>query len=177
MAYDNQMLLDNSIIYTTLTRQNHPSYYHISFYTLFYLLFSFFFSSRRRHTRCLSDWSSDVCSSDLAAASPRCYRRHAREAVAAAEGSATRGAVARRKLHGARRFRLPDRDALGRYAGGWRHHHLGRLALRHRRQAERAAAPLQVAAPHLGRPRVGRRDARGGRDRLPLHNGSRRDRR
>src|ERR1035441_10716812 len=24
-----------------------------------------FFSSRRRHTRCLSDWSSDVCSSDL----------------------------------------------------------------------------------------------------------------
>src|ERR1039458_10439260 len=27
--------------------------------------FFFFFSSRRRHTRCLSDWSSDVCSSDL----------------------------------------------------------------------------------------------------------------
>src|ERR1039458_10527647 len=25
----------------------------------------FFFSSRRRHTRCLSDWSSDVCSSEL----------------------------------------------------------------------------------------------------------------
>src|SRR5437899_2272934 len=25
-------------------------------------------SSRRRHTRCLSDWSSDVCSSDLIAA-------------------------------------------------------------------------------------------------------------
>src|SRR5437899_11543763 len=25
----------------------------------------FFFASRRRHTRCLSDWSSDVCSSDL----------------------------------------------------------------------------------------------------------------
>src|SRR5436853_1875353 len=24
----------------------------------------FFFSSRIRHTRCLSDWSSDVCSSD-----------------------------------------------------------------------------------------------------------------
>src|SRR2546429_4483714 len=27
----------------------------------------FFFSSRRRHTRCSRDWSSDVCSSDLAA--------------------------------------------------------------------------------------------------------------
>src|SRR5947199_2550148 len=32
-----------------------------------FLMFGFFFSSRRRHTRCLSDWSSDVCSSDLAA--------------------------------------------------------------------------------------------------------------
>src|SRR6266496_2679215 len=28
----------------------------------------FFFSSRRRHTRSLRDWSSDVCSSDLAVA-------------------------------------------------------------------------------------------------------------
>src|SRR5438132_8846605 len=27
--------------------------------------FFFFFSSRRRHTRSLCDWSSDVCSSDL----------------------------------------------------------------------------------------------------------------
>src|SRR6266496_4792038 len=30
--------------------------------------FFFFFSSRRRHTRSLRDWSSDVCSSDLTAA-------------------------------------------------------------------------------------------------------------
>src|SRR5216684_7135410 len=29
------------------------------------LCFIFFFSSRRRHTRCSRDWSSDVCSSDL----------------------------------------------------------------------------------------------------------------
>src|SRR5207245_8014016 len=28
-------------------------------------LFLFFFSSRRRHTRCYRNWSSDVCSSDL----------------------------------------------------------------------------------------------------------------
>src|SRR3989442_2489811 len=28
-------------------------------------MFVFFFSSRRRHTRCGRDWSSDVCSSDL----------------------------------------------------------------------------------------------------------------
>src|SRR5690554_7274637 len=31
----------------------------------------FFFSSRRRHTRCGRDWSSDVCSSDLGLMPPR----------------------------------------------------------------------------------------------------------
>src|SRR2546422_4300171 len=39
-----------------------------SSYCIFYVFF--FFSSRRRHTRCSRDWSSDVCSSDLAAAEP-----------------------------------------------------------------------------------------------------------
>ena len=34
---------------------------------VFFVLF-FFFSSRRRHTRLVSDWSSDVCSSDLVGA-------------------------------------------------------------------------------------------------------------
>src|SRR5438477_8573253 len=33
---------------------------------LFLILFFFFFSNRRRHTRLTCDWSSDVCSSDLA---------------------------------------------------------------------------------------------------------------
>src|SRR5476649_928345 len=38
--------------------------------------FRFFFSSRRRHTRSLCDWSSDVCSSDLQRASrQRCRYR------------------------------------------------------------------------------------------------------
>src|SRR5262245_62521566 len=46
--------------------------------------FFFFFSSRRRHTRCLSDWSSDVCSSDL----PR-----------PPGGAAPRRPGARRRLH------------------------------------------------------------------------------
>src|SRR2546428_12686858 len=32
-----------------------------------WICFFFFFSSRRRHTRSDRDWSSDVCSSDLAA--------------------------------------------------------------------------------------------------------------
>src|SRR5689334_23385037 len=33
---------------------------------LLFFFFYFFFSSRRRHTRWHCDWSSDVCSSDLA---------------------------------------------------------------------------------------------------------------
>src|SRR2546429_3287833 len=33
----------------------------------------FFFSSRRRHTRCSRDWSSDVCSSDLEELRPLPY--------------------------------------------------------------------------------------------------------
>src|SRR5438034_7844472 len=35
-------------------------------YSFIVSFFFFFFSSRRRHTRSLCDWSSDVCSSDLA---------------------------------------------------------------------------------------------------------------
>src|SRR5215469_18231848 len=38
------------------------------------IYFFFFFSSRRRHTRSLRDWSSDVCSSDLAKVSRRAAR-------------------------------------------------------------------------------------------------------
>src|SRR5438093_4040857 len=45
-------------------------FFFYCFFDIFSLLFSFvfffFFSSRRRHTRLVSDWSSDVCSSDLA---------------------------------------------------------------------------------------------------------------
>src|SRR6266480_2488582 len=40
--------------------------------------FFFFFSSRRRHTRLTCDWSSDVCSSDLA---PAVARRQAKPLV------------------------------------------------------------------------------------------------
>src|SRR5207245_3809658 len=42
----------------------------------FYISFSFFFSSRRRHTRCYRDWSSDVCSSDLFRARTLRVREH-----------------------------------------------------------------------------------------------------
>src|SRR2546429_4116816 len=36
--------------------------------------YCFFFSSRRRHTRCSRDWSSDVCSSDLVCTYTKCER-------------------------------------------------------------------------------------------------------
>src|SRR2546429_974600 len=38
---------------------------HTDTHSLSGFLIYFFFSSRRRHTRCSRDWSSDVCSSDL----------------------------------------------------------------------------------------------------------------
>src|SRR5690348_2005297 len=55
------------IIFCILFYRFFSLYISICFVCFF---FFFFFSSRRRHTRWTGDWSSDVCSSDLAAASP-----------------------------------------------------------------------------------------------------------
>src|SRR2546422_4187069 len=44
------------------------------------MVFIFFFSSRRRHTICSRDWSSDVCSSDLPSARAAARRRLGRVA-------------------------------------------------------------------------------------------------
>src|SRR5205814_6440644 len=41
-----------------------PSFSHHDIYN--HTQHTLFFSRRRRHTKCISDWSSDVCSSDLA---------------------------------------------------------------------------------------------------------------
>src|SRR5208282_6136953 len=57
----------------------------------------FFFSSRRRHTSCYRDWSSDVCSSDLAAS----------RAAAAAPGAVD-----------AARLQAADSEPQNWYAGG-----------------------------------------------------------
>src|SRR6266536_5632941 len=52
----------------------------INVFVIFFFFFLFFFSSRRRHTRSTRDWSSDVCSSDLAPElhddSPEAYYVH-----------------------------------------------------------------------------------------------------
>src|SRR5207245_4036660 len=51
--------------------------------------FIFFFSSRRRHTSCYRDWSSDVCSSDLGDVLVRAGdRRHEQERLRRDRGGA-----------------------------------------------------------------------------------------
>src|SRR5690349_22780793 len=61
---------------------------------MYFFFFFFFFSSRRRHTRSLRDWSSDVCSSDL-----RRGRALARPAVAEAEREALEDAPVEPQRH------------------------------------------------------------------------------
>src|SRR5205809_4920337 len=53
----------------------------------------FFFSSRRRHTRCSRDWSSDVCSSDLATMATDPTGSTCADSVGNAEPCSTPGAV------------------------------------------------------------------------------------
>src|SRR5262249_26000182 len=72
----------------------------------------FFFSSRRRHTRLVSDWSSDVCSSDLG------RRRLVRaDAVRAREARSGRAPTRRRSPHPWRGRHHPGRSRAGPVAG------------------------------------------------------------
>src|SRR5437588_10112527 len=50
----------------------------MAYLTYSYAYIVFFFSSRRRHTRSLCDWSSDVCSSDLGGRAREGLQAHAR---------------------------------------------------------------------------------------------------
>src|SRR5690242_21507883 len=58
-------LITKLVLLTSLFLIHHIFFY---FFLLYLFVFFFFFSSRRRHTRLTCDWSSDVCSSDLASA-------------------------------------------------------------------------------------------------------------
>src|SRR5438046_8296943 len=78
------------------------SIYIILAVCLFLLFFFFFFSSRRRHTRLVSDWSSDVCSSDLKARRLRLRSRHPGEALPAGARDRERYGSCRQE-HGAKR--------------------------------------------------------------------------
>src|SRR5437762_10798439 len=78
---------------------------------ILFILF-FFFSSRRRHTRYIGDWSSDVCSSDLSArpdAQPEGWHGHAGCRGRSEERKGGPGAVpcrqvGRRAMHDRPRF-------------------------------------------------------------------------
>src|SRR5216684_3662369 len=89
------------------------------------MLFFFFFSSRRRHTRCSRDWSSDVCSSDLALG-----RAEVRRAPPCRRGG--RGGQRVPRLASAR----DDADR-----------HPGRLTLAHARRPPRHCPRIRRGAP------------------------------
>src|SRR6266542_6786747 len=55
---------------------------------MFLSIYCFFFSSRRRHTRCYRDWSSDVCSSDLVLAAAALSLAAAAQVAAAEQPAA-----------------------------------------------------------------------------------------
>src|SRR5574341_1238513 len=111
---------------------------------------SFFFSSRRRHTSLVGDWSSDVCSSDL----PQPVVRHERRRSHVPRLPGDRRPLAARQL----RRGAAQREHRGGHRGGRvvprdRHHHRGRAELR------AALAGLIVAlalAPVVGAQRAPR---------------------
>src|SRR5438034_11723525 len=72
---------------------------------MFFIIFVFFFSSRRRHTRSLCDWSSDVCSSDL----PRSFRN--------LDGRA--GRMRREKIRGSDRIDVSLQFSQNRFQPRW----------------------------------------------------------
>src|SRR5690606_6845206 len=130
----------------------------------------FFFSSRRRHTRFSRDWSSDVCSSDLAAAlSGRAVGRAAAARRAGARADARSAGAAARRAAGRARSRHPPRTAgadaravrdagQDRGAGDPRRRR-GRLAGRHAGAAARR--PHRAAGQRTRAGRVARRSVRG----------------
>src|SRR5207245_5617858 len=103
---------------------------------------SFFFSSRRRHTRCYRDWSSDVCSSDLlslihppSAAAAASAPFVSSITAAMINARATGAAVAHRRIDNADRSeeRRVGKEGRGRGGGGRQRRNSGERG-RHVRQ-------------------------------------------
>src|SRR5216684_3124296 len=69
------------------------------------LLSYFFFSSRRRHTRCSRDWSSDVCSSDLPSGTAMTVPTGPRSMEGGTRQAAAVGSTTRQRIEG---FRVAD---------------------------------------------------------------------
>src|SRR2546422_9462373 len=82
------------------------------------MFFFFFFSSRRRHTRCSRDWSSDVCSSDLAGGALGRHRRSSAGRVGRGSGLGGHGGGTEQAGGGARRAAGGARAGIEAAAGG-----------------------------------------------------------
>src|SRR5215211_8240439 len=95
--------------------------------------YRFFFSSRRRHTRSLCDWSSDVCSSDLVGEALANAIRHG-------EASTVRIDVTNHEV--ACRLRIVD-DGLG-FQPGEGHHTRGFGLISMRERAAAIGGELHV---------------------------------
>src|SRR3546814_18681120 len=63
-------------------------------------IFVFFFKQKTAYEMCISDWSSDVCSSDLIAGADRPRRRRAAGGRRAGQGRPGAPAAGRRRHHG-----------------------------------------------------------------------------
>src|SRR5690348_3577612 len=103
-------------------------------------LFRFFFSSRRRHTRWTGDWSSGVCSSDLArprrdrttGAGRDCRRKHQ---VADGRHRLSVGGAWRQALHRGRRSGEGRRHSADRRSDEGDEPEIGRASCRERRDS------------------------------------------
>src|SRR5205809_687767 len=93
------------------------------------LVIIFFFSSRRRHTRCSRDWSSDVCSSDLARHGVQAGAAHADHADAR---QVARGVPGPRGVGTIVGSRLRRRGRVGRGHRLEAPHEIGRASCRER---------------------------------------------
>src|SRR6266498_1788200 len=115
----------------------------------------FFFSSRRRHTRCGRDWSSDVCSSDLGDRRGRRQRPPVPDRRGDRVLRGRRGADQRRQARpgqlrlrggapgGRHAARRGDRRRGGRRRGDLRRHRAGRAG----RPSVRSGRPAGAAQP------------------------------
>src|SRR5437762_12798290 len=76
-------------------------------------MFLFFFSSRRRHTRYIGDWSSDVCSSDLSSRTARKGRSARTTPRGAGRRTAARTSWSNSNKYGGPRNGPPNPPAFG----------------------------------------------------------------
>src|SRR3989449_996534 len=135
----------------------------LCWYSLVLFAVFFFFSSRRRHTRCSRDWSSDVCSSDLRSirsASRDCRGIVGGRGLVAPHPVATARTAARRRRRGAARRSRGS----GCTVGGGRRAEGGRRA-RRAAGAARAGArdPRRARSAQHGGVSGGRRASAAGR--------------